>query len=69
MCDVGNGTLDASQSQPANLYAYWALNYALDAANGVRHSAGQPTSLTPCFANSAPTRAAPFHDHEDFDIK
>ena len=31
MCDVGNGTLDASQSQPANLYAYWALKYALDA--------------------------------------
>src|SRR5580704_14568244 len=32
MCDIGNGTLDASQSQPANLYAYWALKYALDAA-------------------------------------
>ena len=41
MCDVGNGTLNASQSQPANLYAYWALKYALDAANGVAHKAGE----------------------------
>jgi ABC-type sugar transport system substrate-binding protein len=41
MCDIGNGTLDGSQSQPANLYAYWALKYAMDAARGVQHSAGQ----------------------------
>jgi simple sugar transport system substrate-binding protein/ribose transport system substrate-binding protein len=41
MCDIGNGTLGASQSQPANLYAYWALKYALDAAQGVQLSAGQ----------------------------
>ncbi len=47
MCDVGNGTLDASQSQPANLYAYWALKYALDAARGVTHSAGQPGGGAP----------------------
>ncbi len=47
MCDVGNGTIDASQSQPANLYAYWALKYALDAAHGVRHSAGQPGGGAP----------------------
>jgi hypothetical protein len=47
MCDVGNGTLDASQSQPVNLYAYWALKYALDAANGVTHSAGQPGGGAP----------------------
>jgi simple sugar transport system substrate-binding protein/ribose transport system substrate-binding protein len=40
MCDIGNGTLDASQSQPADLYAYWALKYALDAANGVKHNPG-----------------------------
>ena len=40
MCDVGKGTLDASQSQPADLYAYWALKYALDAANGVTHQPG-----------------------------
>ena len=24
MCDIGKGSIDASQSQPANLYAYWA---------------------------------------------
>jgi ABC-type sugar transport system substrate-binding protein len=47
MCDVGNGSLDASQSQPANLYAYWALKYALDAAKGVEHSPGQPGGGAP----------------------
>ncbi|HTX29540.1 MAG TPA: sugar ABC transporter substrate-binding protein [Streptosporangiaceae bacterium] len=47
MCDIGNGTLNASQSQPANLYAYWALKYALDAANGVKLSAGQPGGGAP----------------------
>jgi ABC-type sugar transport system substrate-binding protein len=47
MCDIGNGTLSASQSQPANLYAYWALKYALDAANGVKLSAGQPGGGAP----------------------
>jgi len=47
MCDVGNGSLDASQSQPANLYAEWALKYALDAANGVKLSAGQPGGGAP----------------------
>jgi ABC-type sugar transport system substrate-binding protein len=47
MCDVGNGSLDASQSQPANLYAYWALKYALDAAQGVQHSPGQPGGGAP----------------------
>ena len=47
MCDVGQGTLDASQSQPANLYAEWALKYALDAANGVKLSAGQPGGGAP----------------------
>jgi len=41
MCDVGKGTLDASQSQPADLYAYWALKYALDAAKGVTHHPGE----------------------------
>ncbi len=38
---------DASQSQPANLYAYWALKYALDAANGVKLGAGQPGGGAP----------------------
>src|ERR1700678_719432 len=47
MCDIGNGTLTASQSQPANLYAEWALKYALDAANGVKLSAGQPGGGAP----------------------
>jgi ABC-type sugar transport system substrate-binding protein len=47
MCDVSNGSVDASQSQPANLYAYWALKYAQDAANGVTLSAGQPGGGAP----------------------
>ena len=47
MCDISKGTLSASQSQPANLYAYWALKYALDAANGVKLSAGQPGGGAP----------------------
>ena len=50
MCDISNGTLSASQSQPANLYAYWALKYALDAANGVKLSAGQPGGGAPALA-------------------
>jgi ABC-type sugar transport system substrate-binding protein len=41
MCDIGNGSVTASQSQPANLYAQYALTYAVDAANGVKLSAGQ----------------------------
>jgi len=47
MCDISNGSIDASQSQPANLYAYWALKYSLDAANGVTLSAGQPGGGAP----------------------
>jgi len=47
MCDISNGTVSASQSQPANLYAFWALKYALDAANGVTLSAGQPGGGAP----------------------
>ena len=47
MCDISNGSVDASQSQPANLYAEWALKYALDAANGVKLSAGQPGGGAP----------------------
>jgi ABC-type sugar transport system substrate-binding protein len=35
MCDITHGTTSASQSQPANLYAEWALKYAVDAAKGV----------------------------------
>ena len=51
MCDISNGTLNASQSQPANLYAYWALKYALDAANGMTLSAGQPGGGAPTLQN------------------
>ncbi|HEU5419708.1 MAG TPA: sugar ABC transporter substrate-binding protein [Streptosporangiaceae bacterium] len=35
MCDISRGLISASQSQPANLYAYWALKYAVDAAKGM----------------------------------
>jgi ABC-type sugar transport system substrate-binding protein len=35
MCDISKGLTNASQSQPANLYAYWALEYAVDAAKGI----------------------------------
>jgi ABC-type sugar transport system substrate-binding protein len=47
MCDISKGLTNASQSQPANLYAEWALKYALDAAKGVRLSAGQPGGGAP----------------------
>ena len=41
MCDIGSGWVNASASQPANLYAYWALQYAKDAATGVVLKAGE----------------------------
>jgi ABC-type sugar transport system substrate-binding protein len=47
MCDISKGTLSASQSQPANLYAYWALKYAVDAADGVTLKAGDPGGGAP----------------------
>ena len=47
MCDISQGTLTASQSQPANLYAYWALKYAQDAAKGVKLTAGEPGGGAP----------------------
>jgi ABC-type sugar transport system substrate-binding protein len=47
MCDISKGTLSASQSQPANLYAYWALKYSLDAANGVTLKPGDPGGGAP----------------------
>src|SRR6202035_421781 len=47
MCDIGNGSVTASQSQPANLYAQYALTYAVDAAKGVKLSAGQPGGGAP----------------------
>ena len=47
MCDISKGLTNASQSQPANLYAYWALKYAMDAAHGVVLKAGQPGGGAP----------------------
>lgn len=40
MCDIGKGLVSASQSQPANLYAKYALQYAIDAAQGKVLKAG-----------------------------
>ncbi len=51
MCDIGNGSVTASQSQPANLYAQYALKYAVDAANGVAHKVGDPGGGAPALAN------------------
>ncbi|HET7017047.1 MAG TPA: sugar ABC transporter substrate-binding protein [Streptosporangiaceae bacterium] len=47
MCDIGKGLTDASQSQPANLYAYWALKYAVDAAKGIVLKPGDPGGGAP----------------------
>lgn len=43
MCNIAKGYVDASQSQPANLYAYWALSYAKDAAQGLTLKPGTKT--------------------------
>ena len=51
MCDIGNGSVTASQSQPANLYAQYALTYAEDAAKGVTLAAGQPGGGAPALQN------------------
>jgi ABC-type sugar transport system substrate-binding protein len=51
MCDIANGSVSASQSQPANLYAQYALKYAVDAANGVVHKVGDPGGGAPALAN------------------
>lgn len=51
MCDIGNGSVTASQSQPADLYAKYALTYAVDAAKGVKLSAGQPGGGAPTLQN------------------
>ena len=51
MCDIGNGSVAASQSQPANLYAQYALTYAVDAAKGVKLAAGQPGGGAPTLQN------------------
>jgi ABC-type sugar transport system substrate-binding protein len=51
MCDIANGSVTASQSQPADLYAKYALTYAVDAAKGVKHAAGQPGGGAPALQN------------------
>jgi ABC-type sugar transport system substrate-binding protein len=51
MCDIGKGTLTASQSQPANLYAKYALTYALDAAKGVKLHPGMTGGGAPKLQN------------------
>jgi ribose transport system substrate-binding protein len=47
MCDIANGSVTASQSQPADLYAKYALTYAVDAAKGVKHAPGEPGGGAP----------------------
>ncbi len=59
MCDIGNGSVAASQSQPANLYAQYALTYAVDAAKGVKHAVGDPGGGAPNPGRTSPTRATP----------
>ena len=51
MCDISNGTVAASQSQPANLYAQYALTYAVDAAKGMKLAVGQAGGGAPALAN------------------
>src|SRR5579862_5999343 len=51
MCDISNGSVTASQSQPANLYAQYAIKYAVDAANGVAHKVGDPGGGAPTLQN------------------
>jgi simple sugar transport system substrate-binding protein/ribose transport system substrate-binding protein len=41
MCDIQHGSTDAAQSQPANLYAYWSLKFAIDALRGVHLKVGE----------------------------
>ena len=52
MCDITHGTSNASQSQPANLYAEWALKYAIDAAKGVALKPGEPGGGAPTLADA-----------------
>ncbi len=51
MCDISNGSVTASQSQPADLYAKYALTYAIDATKGVKHAAGEPGGGAPTLQN------------------
>jgi ABC-type sugar transport system substrate-binding protein len=51
MCDIAAGSVSASQSQPANLYAEYALKYAVDAAKGVKLKAGEKGGGAPTLQN------------------
>ena len=51
MCDIQQGTLDAAQSQPADLYAKYALQYAIDSAKGVTHNVGDAGGGAPTLQN------------------
>jgi len=51
MCDIANGSVAASQSQPADLYAKYALTYAVDAAKGVKHQVGDTGGGAPKLEN------------------
>jgi ABC-type sugar transport system substrate-binding protein len=51
MCDIASGSVSASQSQPANLYAEYALKYAVDAANGLKLKAGEKGGGAPTLQN------------------
>jgi ABC-type sugar transport system substrate-binding protein len=39
--NIGEGNIDATVSQPADLYAKWALRYVKDAIDGKKHSPGK----------------------------
>ncbi len=51
MCDIQRGDLSAASSQPANLYAQGALQYALDAAQGKALKVGDPAIGAPSLQN------------------
>ena len=51
MCEISRGWLDASQSQPANLYAQYASDVAVDAVKGVILSPGMTGGGAPSLAN------------------
>ena len=51
MCYINNGLMAGAQAQPANLYAQGAVEYALDAAKGVKLKAGQPGIGAPKLAD------------------
>lgn len=51
MCYINNGLMAGAQAQPANLYAQGAVEYALDAAKGVKLKVGQPGIGAPKLAD------------------